>query len=101
MRAALKPVLFDEDDHESALANRADAVAPKLPSSSAKRKAQTKSCSDGLPVHSFQTLLADLATIARNTIVPAVKDAPGWDQDTDPTPVQEKIIQLLKNHPML
>jgi len=101
MRAALKPVLFDEDDHASALANRADVVVPKRPSPSAQRKARTKSCIDGLPVHSFQTLLADLATIARNTIVPAVKGAPGWEQETDPTPVQEKIIQLLKNHPML
>ena len=38
MRAALKSVLFDEDDHESARANRTDAVAPKLPSPSANAR---------------------------------------------------------------
>ena len=55
---------------------------------------------DGLPVHSFQTLLKDLATITRNTIVPKLPGAPGWQQDTEPTPLQEKILQLLHAHPM-
>jgi len=100
MRAALKTVLFDEDDHEAARAERPDVVAPKKPSPSAKRKARTKRCPDGLPVHSFQTLLEDLATITRNTIVPNLAGAPGWQQDAEPTPQQAKIIQLLKNHPM-
>ena len=100
MRAALKTVLFDEDDHEAARAERPDVVAPKKPSPSAKRKACTKRCPDGLPVHSFQTLLEDLATITRNTIVPNLVGAPGWQQDTEPTPLQAKIIKLLKNHTM-
>ena len=100
MRAALKTVLFDEDDHEAARAERLDVVAPKKPSPSAKRKACTKRCPDGLPVHSFQTLLEDLATITRNTIVPNLVGAPGWQQDTEPTPLQAKIIKLLKNHTM-
>jgi hypothetical protein len=100
MRAALKTVLFDEDDHEAARANRSDAVAPKLPSPSAKRKARTKCTPEGLPVHSFQTLLKDLATITRNTIVPNLPGAPGWQQETEPTPLQEKILELLHAHPM-
>lgn len=100
MRAALKAVLFDEDDHEAARAQRPDVVAPKKPSPSAKRKALTKRCRDGLPVHSFQTLLEDLATITRNTILPKLAGAPGWQQDAEPTPQQEKILRLLKNHPM-
>jgi len=100
MRAALKTVLFDEDDHEAACAERPDVVAPKKPSPSAKRKACTNRCPDGLPVHSFQTLLEDLATITRNTIVPNLVGAPGWQQDTEPTPLQAKIIKLLKNHTM-
>jgi Transposase DDE domain len=100
MRAALKSVLFDEDDHETARANRSDAVAPKLPSPSAKRKARTKRTPDGRPVHSFQTLLKDLATITRNTIVPKLPGAPGWQQETEPTPLQEKILRLLHAHPM-
>ncbi len=99
MRAALKSVLFDEDDHEAARANRSDAVAPKKPSPSAKAKAAKKCAPDGMPIHSFQTLLADLATITRNTIVPNIDGAPGWTQETEPTPLQQKIIELLKNHP--
>jgi hypothetical protein len=90
----IEPSLFDEDDHEAARANRSDAVAPKLPSPSAKRKARSKRTTDGLPVHSFQTLLKDLATITRNTIVPKLPGAPGWQQETEPTPLQEKILQL-------
>ena len=100
MRAALKTVLFDEDDHETARANRPDAVAPKPASPSAKRKARTKATTDGQPVHSFQTLLKDLATITRNTIVPKLPGAPGWQQETEPTPLQQKIIQPLHAHPM-
>jgi hypothetical protein len=50
---------------------------------------------DGLPVHSFATLLADLATLARNTIVTAV--APGLPLTvlTRPTPVQQRAFELL------
>jgi len=39
-----------------------------------------------------------LATITRNTIVPNMVGAPGWQQDAEPTPQQAKIIQLLINH---
>ncbi len=45
------------------------------------------------PVHSFQTLLRDLSTIVRITIAPALKGAPTWDQDTEPSPVQRRAIQ--------
>ncbi|MFA7343270.1 MAG: hypothetical protein WC003_03095 [Terrimicrobiaceae bacterium] len=41
-----------------------------------------------------------LATIARNTIVPAIPSAPGWDQDTEPTPLQKKILDLLDSLPI-
>jgi len=51
-------VLFDEDDHKAARAERPDVVAPKKPSPLAKRKACTKRCPDGLPVHGFQPLLS-------------------------------------------
>ena len=75
-------------------------MAPKRPSPSAKRKAETKRTPEGLPVHSFQTLLKDLATITRNTILPKLPGAPGWQQETEPTPLQEKILELLHAHPM-
>ena len=38
----------------------------------ARRKQTTGLTDDGLPVHSFQSLLADLATLARNTITTAI-----------------------------
>jgi len=96
MRSVLKPVLFDDEELP---APRPDPVAPQVPSRSAKAKARTKRTPDALPVHSFQSLLADLATITRNTIVPAIAAAPGWDQDTEPTPLQKKILDLLGSLP--
>lgn len=96
MRSALKTVLFDEDDPEAARAARPDVVSPKKPSPSAKRKAQTKLTPDGMPVHSFHSLLEDLATLTRNTIVPTLQGSPGWLQETEPTPLQQKILRLLQ-----
>ena len=92
MRSVLKSVLFDDEEPSN---TRPDPVAPKEPSRSAKAKARTKRTPDAQPVHSFQSLLDDLATITRNTIVPAIPSAPGWDQDTEPTPLQKKILDLL------
>jgi Transposase DDE domain len=68
MRQALAPILFDDHDRATAEALRASPVAKAKPSPAAKRKAKTKHSDDGLPVHSFQTLLADLATLTRNTV---------------------------------
>ena len=96
MRSVLKPVLFDDEEPSTI---RLDPVAPKEPSPSAKAKARTKRTPDALPVHSFQSLLADLATITRNTIVPAIPSALGWDQDTEPSPLQKKILNLLDSLP--
>lgn len=45
-------------------------------------------------------LLDDLATITRNTIVPRLLGAPGWQQDTESTALQTKILELLATHPM-
>lgn len=100
MRQALKPLLFDEDDPEAARLARTDVVSPKEPSPSARAKANGKKTPGGLPVHSFQTLLTDLATITRNTIVPKLPGATGWQQDTEPTALQTKILELLATHPM-
>ena len=67
MRQALKPILFDDHDKASADAARASIVAKAERSDAANRKAATKRTQDGLPVHSFRSLIADLATITRNT----------------------------------
>ena len=42
---------------------RASVVAPATPSPTALRKAATRRTPHGAPVHSFRTLLDDLATI--------------------------------------
>src|SRR5271165_4283926 len=67
MRRALKPVLFDDHDKAAAEAARTSIVGKAERSDAADRKAATKRTHDGLPVHSFRSLLADLATIARST----------------------------------
>ena len=96
MRKALAPMLFGDDAPREP---REDVVSPKKPSPSAARKARTKKTLDGAPVHSFQTLLADLSTIVRNSITPNLEGAPAWQQETEPSALQQKAFDLLKNIP--
>jgi transposase len=95
MRKALAPLLFDDTDQAAGEAKRSSVVAKAQRSPSALRKQNTGATPDGLPVHSFRTLLADLATLARNTIVTAV--APGLPLTvlTRPTAVQQRAFELL------
>jgi GntR family transcriptional regulator len=65
---ALAPILFDDHDRAAGEALRSSQVAKAEPSPAAKRKAKKKRTDDSLPVHSFRTLLADLATLTRNTV---------------------------------
>jgi len=98
MRKSLAPMLFDEEERELAEALRASVVAPAVRTPSAKRKAASKRSEDGLPVHSFQTLLADLRTIAKNRIRPLDQEgsaAFAFDLITTPTPLQRKALDLL------
>jgi hypothetical protein len=95
MRQALAPLLFDDDDKAAAEAQRDSPVAPAKPSPSAQDKARTLRTEDGFPVHSFQTLLADLATIANNRIRPKLPGADSFDQITRPTPLQRTAFDLL------
>jgi hypothetical protein len=76
MRQILKPILFDDHDRAAAEAARTSIVAKAERSSAGQRKVATKRTEDGLPVHSFRSLLADLATVTRNTMaVNKAKDA--------------------------
>ena len=95
MRRALAPLLFDDDDRAQARAARRSIVAPAERSVRAKCKATTKRTDDGCPVHSFQTLLHDLATIAKNRIQPQHSSAPAFDVITRPTPLQQRALDLL------
>ena len=70
LQARLAPLLFTDDDKPAAQAARPSPVAPAARSPRALAKAATKQTPGDLPVHSFATLLADLATICLNTIAP-------------------------------
>lgn len=95
MRRLLAPVLFDDEDHELAEQQRLSVVAPARRSEKAKRKASSKRTDDGVPVHSFRTLLKDLATITKNRIQPNIPDADTFTQVTQPTDTQKKVLDLL------
>ena len=96
LRARLAPMLYDDDDKDAAEALRSSPVAKAERSPAALAKRATGRTEDGAPVHSFQSLLADLATLARNTIVTAI--APSnrpFTVMTRPTPIQQKAFDLL------
>jgi transposase len=95
MRRKLAPMLFDDDDRETAEALRPSIVAPAKTSPSARRKAATLRTADDLPVHSFQTLLANLATLAKNRIQPKLPDSLPFEMITRPTVLQQKALSLL------
>ncbi len=95
MRQSLAPMLFEDTDKQAAEALRTSVVAPAQRSPAAVQKQTTKLTPDGLPVHSFQTLLADLATIARNTITTAITPNHPLTIVTRPTTTQHKAFQLL------
>ena len=97
MRRSLAPMLFDEPDPAAREAQRTSPVAKAEPSPAAQRKAARKRTEpvDGepLPVHSFHTLLGDLATLTRNVV------RLGRDRLTailaTPTPTQHRALDLL------
>jgi hypothetical protein len=99
MRQALAPMLFDDHDRAAAEAARASPVAKAQPSPAARRKAKTKHTDDGLPVHSFRTLLADLATLTRNTA--RFGRAASFPVLARPTELQRRALDLLGLQPSL
>lgn len=73
-----------------------DPVAPAVRSAAALHKAHTQQLPDGSPVHSFRTLLAELATLTRNRIVPAgAPDEAAFEIVATPTPLQARALSLL------
>jgi transposase len=93
MRRALAPMLFDDDDPRIAAAARKSIVSPAERSLQAKSKDTLKRTSDGMPVHSFQTLLKDLATLTLNEV--RVGDQT-MQMLAIATPVQLRALELLQ-----
>ena len=76
MRRALAPLLFEDHDQAAAAA-----------------KAATRRTSDGQPVHSWRSLLRDLATLTRNTV--RLGEAPPITMLSSPTPLQQAVLDRL------
>jgi transposase len=95
MRKALAPLLF-EDEELDERRERRDTVKPAKPSASVKRKKTVRLTPDGFEIHSFQTLLAELATRSRNRCrVKSDLAGPTFYELTEPTPLQKRAFQLL------
>jgi len=100
LRRAWAPLLF-EDEERWEERQRRDPILAAQPSGSAQRKKRSQETADGLPVHSFESLLRELASRARVTY--ALKPSKSEEQTnltfrqvTDPTPVQARAYELVR-----
>ena len=66
MRRAWAPLLFEDKDRAAKRRGR-DPILPAKPSKSARQKKSSGQTSEGLPVQSFQTPIAELGSRARMT----------------------------------
>ncbi len=99
MRKALSPVLFQDDELDTARWER-DPVAKAKPSASARKKKRTQKTDDGWPVHSLRTLLGELGTRCKNTCRAGDgKTAMRFDQLTEPSAFQQHVFELLELKP--
>ena len=100
MRAAWRELMFTDEDQ--AAKETRDPVAPAQRSAAAQRKASRHRQDDGIPIHSFQTLLADLATATRNTCrVPHTEgEASTFPILTILNATQKRAYELIKTYPM-
>lgn len=99
MRRHLKPMLFDDEYLDEASARRASPVVKAVRSEQAKVKDATRRAEDGLPLHSFRTLLKDLATLTYNITHTALNPEAKITLTTRPTPIQSKAFTLLGLNP--
>lgn len=95
MERSLAPMLFKDDDHDRAEARRTSSVAPALRSANALKKVRTKRTEHDAPVHSFATLLTDLATMTANRVEPGVDNLTAFTVVTTPTAIQRRAFELL------
>ena len=99
LRQALAPLLFDDEELEAERARR-DPVLAAQPSDSAKRKKVKRRTEDGLPLQSLETLMAQMGTRARHQCrLPSEPDAPCVQRLTEPTPLQQRAMELIRMFP--
>ncbi len=95
MREALGSLLFDDQELPADRWTR-DPVTQAEPSVSARRKKAERRTPDGLPVHSFDTLLEELGTLCRNSCrIQADPSGATFTQDTQTTKLQAHVFELL------
>ena len=89
-------MLFEEEEIEKIDSSDLEELLKYQPSQIAKQKAGNKRNQENLPVHSFSTLLNDLATITQNKIQINLQGEPiTFEKITQPTPLQQKALDLL------
>ena len=100
LRRAWASLLFDDETLELQRTTR-DPVAPAKPSQEALHKKSHQQTPDGLTIHSFATLIAELGTLARNTCrLKSDPTAPSFQQLTEPNPIQARAFDLIKAFPV-
>ena len=99
MREKLAPVLFGDCDREAARAMRSAPVEKAEVSDGAKAKAASKMTPDGLPVHSFATLMADLGTLTLNDVSLPGRPTSAFRMAARPTALQKRAFELLEIKP--
>ena len=95
LKQAWAPLLFADEQPPTA----PDPVAKAARSPSAQRKAQTKRTTTGEPCHSYRSLIAELATLTRNTIRLTGASAT-FDKLAEPTPLQARAVDLAATAPV-
>jgi hypothetical protein len=93
LRRSLAPLLFQDHDRAAAAGQRASVVAKAEISPAARRKKARLETEDGLPVHSFRTLVAELATATRSRVRVGEH---AFDKLAQLTPLQQRAFQLLE-----
>ncbi len=96
----LAPLLFDDEDPAGAEALRSSVVAPARVSTGAQKKVHTLRTADGLPVHSFQTLLKALSRVTKTRLrIRLAPDSEPFEKLSGLAPLQQKAFSLLGLHP--
>ncbi|MHB1469270.1 MAG: IS1634 family transposase [Solirubrobacteraceae bacterium] len=95
LRQAWAPLIFKDECPPA----QPDAVSKAQRSPQALQKAKTKRTTTGEPCHSYKSLLAELATLTRNTIRPAGSNAT-FHKLAKPTTLQAHALQLLRETPI-
>jgi hypothetical protein len=96
LERAWAPLLFADE----APPERTDVVAPPERSAAARAKDARHLTPEGLPVHDFGSLLAELGTLTRNRVMVGATDAPTVEILSEPTPLQARALELARIPPL-